>query len=400
MQSVNDQVHVTVSSSPRIPKGPCFLSDIICHIDGTEFFIVERGSSIFLLLLAETNGMATSWSTDDAALHCADFMSGSSRSTLVCFFNDEECYGGECSSTERRCEKALKSACSLSVLSIHDPASTSVSEWQADLLTKSASSSSRLMTLVHSTLDSCGMPKLQMSGRKAVLGTVLVTVLLILILVVVSTLWITRDSGIWQRYNIGNSIGPRYQLQFTHHNVSSWAAKYQSPQDDWYMRIDDQAMVPLSLVDENERRYQRWFQDRYPEANEIRLRDDYLKESFLGDYLAIQVPADKQFHMAHCVLALRRYWWAKESGRHVCPRDIDHKHMQHCLDALDSWAFPEGPRRSFPGPGTGQMTHHHGQMGKSDRHQRMETSYTVDETDETRLVWRTKVCFDDASIAP
>ncbi|PVI03244.1 hypothetical protein DM02DRAFT_521136 [Periconia macrospinosa] len=155
------------------------------------------------------------------------------------------------------------------------------------------------------------------------------------------------ENGIWVRYDLHGSQGPKYQLQFTHHNASSWAAKNPHQNGEWAFRIDDQAMIPAHLMDEEEELYQRWFRKRYPEKNKIRLEQKYINDSFLGDPDQIQVPSDKQFHMAHCVRALRRYWQAKETGKHVCPRDIDYRHMKHCLDSMDEWAFPDGERGSI-----------------------------------------------------
>ncbi|EAT86296.2 hypothetical protein SNOG_06465 [Parastagonospora nodorum SN15] len=155
------------------------------------------------------------------------------------------------------------------------------------------------------------------------------------------------EHGIWVRYDLKGSQGPKYQLQFTHHNASSWAAKNPHQNGEWAFRIDDQAMIPAHLMDEEEQLYQRWFQKRYPEKNQIRMDQRYINDSFLGDPDQIKVPSDKQFHMAHCVRALRRYWQAKETGKHVCPRDIDYRHMKHCLDSMDEWAFPDGERGSI-----------------------------------------------------
>ncbi|KAF2018580.1 hypothetical protein BU24DRAFT_458338 [Aaosphaeria arxii CBS 175.79] len=174
------------------------------------------------------------------------------------------------------------------------------------------------------------------------------------------------ENGIWVRYDVGDSQGPKYQLQFTHHNASSWAAKNPHQNGEWAFRIDDQAMIPAHLMDEEEQLYQRWFQKRYPEKNKIRLNQDYISDSFLGDPDQIQVPSDKQFHMAHCVRALRRYWQAKETGKHVCPRDIDYRHMKHCLDSMDEWAFPDGERGSIK---------------------------PVVDSGTWKLIWETKVCF-------
>lgn len=174
------------------------------------------------------------------------------------------------------------------------------------------------------------------------------------------------ENGIWVRYNVKASQGPKFQLQFDHHNASKWASEHPHDDGEWALRIDDQAMIPVEFMDDEEERYQRWFRKRYPEKNQIRLNQDYIKDEFLSDPAQIQVPSDHAFHMAHCVRALRRYWQAKETGKHVCPRDIDYRHMQHCLDSLDEWAFPDGERGSVKVP--------------------------VD-TGTWRLIWETKVCF-------
>ena len=185
--------------------------------------------------------------------------------------------------------------------------------------------------------------------------------------------WLQREE-IYQRYDVSGSSGPRFQLQFSYSNVSEWASKHPHTDGQWFLRIDDQAMIPAELVDEEELRYQTWYQKRYPEMDQIRLSELYLDEEFLSDPKSILVPADETFHMSHCVLALRRYWQARETGRHVCPRDIDYKHVKHCLDALDEWAFPEGAR---------------GDVAAT-------ASDPADGNKNTlRLIWKTKVCFDE-----
>jgi len=174
------------------------------------------------------------------------------------------------------------------------------------------------------------------------------------------------ENGTWVRYDLKGSHGPKYQLQFTHHNVSSWASSHAHNNNEWALRIDDQAIIPAHLMDEEELRYQRWFRERYHEKEQIRLNQDYISEEFLSDPDRIQVPSDKSFHMAHCVRAVRRYWTAKETGKHVCPRDIDYRHIKHCLDSLDEWAFPSGERGSVK---------------------------QVVDSGTWRLIWETKVCF-------
>lgn len=88
----------------------------------------------------------------------------------------------------------------------------------------------------------------------------------------------------------------------------------------------------------------------------------------------------------------------------MCPRDIDYKHIQHCLDALDMWAFPEGPRRSLPKKDAEMDHFHHGHSENSlagvNSNTQRDNEYVIDESDETRLVWRTKVCFNSKDVAP
>ncbi|KAF2275404.1 uncharacterized protein EI97DRAFT_400303 [Westerdykella ornata] len=135
---------------------------------------------------------------------------------------------------------------------------------------------------------------------------------------------------------------------------------------EWAFRIDDQAIIPLHLMDEKEQHYQRWFEKRYPETKQISRNRDYINETWLSSPLVDKVPVDDMFHFSHCVLAVKRYVKAKMTGQHVCGRDIDQEHIQHCLDALDWWAFPE------PGGKRGDLV-------PNPLHD---------------LSWRTKICFD------
>lgn len=167
----------------------------------------------------------------------------------------------------------------------------------------------------------------------------------------------------WTQYETSGSIGPQYQLSIDASNASLWASSAGDPSL-WTLRIDDQAIIPSHLLDDDERHYQEWIQNRYSEMNQIRLNGSYINETWLSSDAVDLVPMDEHFHFAHCVLAVKRYIKAKDTGRHVCGRDIDREHMQHCLDALDWVAFPEG------------------KMGDD-----------VPNRNRT-LWWRTKVCFD------
>ncbi|KAK4441934.1 hypothetical protein QBC34DRAFT_453401 [Podospora aff. communis PSN243] len=171
------------------------------------------------------------------------------------------------------------------------------------------------------------------------------------------------DDG-WIRYRTPNSSGPRRQLRIYHHNATAWSRANPHSNGEWRVRIDDQALIPSELYDADEDRYQQWFRQRYPHLQRIVETKQYIRPAWLGS-LDIRVPWDHEFHLAHCVLAFRRYWKARESGTHVCPRDIDHNHIKHCLDWFDEYAFPPGPMTVYEGPGAGDWN----------------------------LWWQTKVCF-------
>lgn len=147
----------------------------------------------------------------------------------------------------------------------------------------------------------------------------------------------------WVQYDTRGSTGPKYQLSVDATNASAWSDYAQDPSL-WTLRIDDQAIIPIHLLDDKERHYQEWLQKRYTEMDQIRLNGSYLDESWLGSPAIDEVPTDELFHFSHCVLAVKRYVKARDTGRHVCGRDIDKEHVHHCLDALDWWAFPEGRR--------------------------------------------------------
>jgi hypothetical protein len=162
-------------------------------------------------------------------------------------------------------------------------------------------------------------------------------------------IWRGIRDNTYIRYDTSGSSGPRYQLRIYWQNASEWARA--NPQDSgkWKVRLDDQAIIPADLYDEDEDRYQEWYRNRYPEVQQVVENLNYLRPAWLGS-LDMMVPWDNQFHFAHCVLALRRYWKAKESGKHVCGRDIDHAHINHCLEALEDRVFIEGPRVEMDPP--------------------------------------------------
>ncbi|KAK8135904.1 hypothetical protein PG984_003844 [Apiospora sp. TS-2023a] len=374
MSSIQDcQVRVDHSSTSRVCCGPNLLSDLLQSDGDAEHFIIRSGNS-YHLFLTPTSSAVAEWDSSDAVEFCRHTLAKSKAYGVCLFTLAVEKNLGE--------DEPVK----YMILSILKTTSNGSESLQAPrfagdiphILSRESYAQKFVARIVKSS--------------SAKVAGLLVLIMLVAISVVTLDLHPDANYGsspdFWQQYDTAGSEGPRFQLQFDHHNVSEWAKRYPNPNQQWFVRLDDQAMIPIDAVDDQELRYQRWFQERYPDADQIRIRGDYLAESFLGDPDAIQVPADKTFHMAHCVLALRRYWTARESRKHVCPRDIDYKHVKHCLDALDMWAFPEGPRRSLPST---PASMNHGRDVDVVEGEK----FWIDSSDETRLVWRTKVCFDE-----
>lgn len=149
-------------------------------------------------------------------------------------------------------------------------------------------------------------------------------------------------AGEYIRYPTGDSEGPKHQLRIYIENATEWARNNPHDNGEWRVRVDDQAIIPAHLYDDEEDKYQQWFAARYPHYTEIVEKKNYIRPSWLGSW-NVGVPWDKQFHDAHCALVIRRYFNAKESGKHVCGRDIDYGHVKHCIDSMDAKAFPPGP---------------------------------------------------------
>lgn len=136
-----------------------------------------------------------------------------------------------------------------------------------------------------------------------------------------------RYGAWWQRFDTSGSDGPRYDLNLHHHNVSDFTDTDMYRGQDWTVRLDDQTIVPTSLIDEEEVEYQKYMKERYPEWQDVVENRNHVSEAWLHDPDSILIPADQMFHVGHCVRVFRRYWKAKETGKHVCPRDIDYRYV-------------------------------------------------------------------------
>ncbi|KAI2625809.1 hypothetical protein GGR54DRAFT_654184 [Hypoxylon sp. NC1633] len=119
----------------------------------------------------------------------------------------------------------------------------------------------------------------------------------------------------WRRYDVGNSVGPKEQLRIQWHNASEWARSNPHQNGEWAFRLDDQSIIPAHLLDDDEHDRQVYFRQRYPHMAAVVDARDYIRPAWLGS-MSIMIDWDQTFHDAHCVLALRRNWKAKETGRH------------------------------------------------------------------------------------
>lgn len=344
---------VISSSIPKIRNGPADLADLFSsaryHVSSGGRTVVQvNGKDAFIIWLRNA-AERSAWTLEDGLSYATRFFDrGNESSTSFLFINTGEKEDGE---------GLASNSYLVSILKVSGKASESVLLSYEDRLALQESTQKPPSWIQ-------GLVAFRGSNRS--MGLTAASVLMLILILTIFGIWNHKTPLAWVHWDTSGSEGPRYQLQFTHENASDWAATNPSGIDDWFVRLDDQSMVPPHLVDETELRYQKWYRNRYPEVDAVRLNESYTKKSFLGDPFAIQIPIDDLFHPAHCVLALRRYWQAKETGRHVCPRDLDRRHMKHCLDSLDEYLFFEGERGSIR---------------------------DIPKIQQDTLVWRTKVCF-------
>lgn len=175
-----------------------------------------------------------------------------------------------------------------------------------------------------------------------------ITTLVFLILLTVFIALAPGQVHKWKRCLVSDSHGPQHHLILEPSNVTQWVQEHTSARSsistDWFLRIDDGALYPRTLLTEEELAYQQWIWDRYPEVNTIRTSGKYLQPEFL-QHVEDTMLVDKYYHISHCVVTLRRYWIARETGTHICPVDLHSGHIQHCFqNILEPWAFPRGLR--------------------------------------------------------
>lgn len=102
------------------------------------------------------------------------------------------------------------------------------------------------------------------------------------------------------QYPTPGSVGPKRQSRLYYYNATEWARENPHQNGEWRIRMDDQALIPAELWDEDEDFYQAWYYERYPHLRKIIQQRKYMRPSWLGS-LDIMVPWDYEFHFNHCV---------------------------------------------------------------------------------------------------
>ncbi|KAJ4289888.1 hypothetical protein N0V90_011221 [Kalmusia sp. IMI 367209] len=335
-----DDEHSTVriisSTSPNLHNGPSDLRDILCAscsgFRGHRTLLQVCGNGAFLIWTHEAFEPA-SWTFDEAQTYLEQHLRQSrvEAAVILCNVND--------SVNENT---AQHKTFMISILSINAESANSITIPYQDrqaLQESPYGGISRRPTV----------EKYRSYIKKNLAFIIAALILVVMGIALAATLHQpTPNTNIWLSWNLPkDSKGPQNQLQFTwpHPNFTAWAAENDRSVDDFYLRLDDQTMIPTEYVDEFELQYQAWYAKYYPWFAEVGDSKSYLNESYWRDTRSYPLAIDHEFHVAHCVLTMKRYWKARESGHHVCPRDIDHNHISHCFGVLESYAFDVSWRR-------------------------------------------------------
>jgi hypothetical protein len=98
-------------------------------------------------------------------------------------------------------------------------------------------------------------------------------------------------------------------------------------------------MIHTEYVDEYELQYQVWHAKHHPWFARLSASKADLDESCWRYIRSYPLAIDHEFHVAHCILTLKRYWKARESNHDVCQRDVSHNHINYRIGVLESYAF-------------------------------------------------------------
>jgi peptidoglycan/LPS O-acetylase OafA/YrhL len=146
--------------------------------------------------------------------------------------------------------------------------------------------------------------------------------------------------GSYIRYPVPiNHIGPRFQEKLSPSNTTTWLPSHLQLSD-FYFRLDDQSLIPLNATTDSEREVRKWFATHYPQLEDVVRMGLHLNTTYLGPPDSQRrFRVDDRFHITHCVVSMRRFWRALDTGTHVAPRDMDMGHLNHCLTSLEDFTM-------------------------------------------------------------
>lgn len=327
MECDQSTVRIISTTCSDLRSGPSDVKDILYAScggpNGHRTIVQVNGICAFIIWTQEVFEPA-SWTMEQAHLHVDRHLRQQRSEATIILYNSDSVD-----------EKTAKyKTYMVSVLSLGSEAAQSVAISYQDR-----------QALEENVLDNTSChPKSQRAYIKRNLAFI-VTALLIVVLVAIlaaAPRTITTKNDIWLSWDLPkDSKGPRNQLQFTwpHPNFTDWSSEHDRSVDDFYLRLDDQTMIPNEYIEDFELQYQAWYAKHYPWFAEIGASRAYLNESYWRDSRSYPLAIDHEFHVAHCVLTMKRYWTARETNHHVCPRDVAHNHISHCFGVLESYAF-------------------------------------------------------------
>ena len=336
-RTISKQLQVISSSHPQMLSGPIDLLDLLstnCRDVGEHRTLVQGDGKRAFFVLAREASEVSPWTFEDGVAHARSFLERRNAQSTAFLYTLDQVIADK---------QNVGRTQMISIIGLKSEEARSISMSFSDR-----------DALEASNCPAGNHPDQRSSFVKQNLAFLLTALFLILmgaIAAAFSTLaHRQRDPGLWMHWDTKGTEGPN-QLQYTypHPNFTTWVAETHRDSDDWFVRIDDQSMIPPSLVDNDERRYQEWFRGRYPEWEAIRINKDYLNETFYKhyDHQHAQLRIDRDFHVTHCILVMKRYWRAKQTGRHVCPRDVYDKHIGHCFDVLEHLAIDDLPGTGY-----------------------------------------------------
>ena len=181
--------------------------------------------------------------------------------------------------------------------------------------------------------------------------------------------------------------GPRHQNNLLSSNISAFRTRHNITSE-FTLRLDDQALIPTALVDEYESNVQQWFATNFPVLATVRDSGDYLEPSYLdfeGEGRE-RILLHERYHIAHCTTAFRRYLRALQKQQHICPRDLDLGHLDHCTGQLERFAYR--PRESW------ELVERQGNLHEDTVDRLMGKNEEFDPYGvQVMLVWHTDVCY-------